>query len=106
MSNSFIWPKERILTGATILGQSGPVSDGNEGVLHIPQSSSISGASPSDSLVSYLGHSLEGVLPLCKDAVWIFYNPSRLGFKTDISRYLLPNSTTGSNSIIQNKYTS
>ena len=28
------------LTGTTILGQSGPESNGNEGVLHIPQSSS------------------------------------------------------------------
>ena len=41
-------------------GQSGPVSDGNKGVLRIPQSSSITGTSPSDCLVSYLGHSLGG----------------------------------------------
>ena len=33
------------LTGATTLGQSGPGSNGNEGVLHIPQSS-ITGTSP------------------------------------------------------------
>ena len=33
-----------ILSGATILGQSGPGSNRNEGVLHIPQSSSITGA--------------------------------------------------------------
>ena len=32
-------------------------SDGNEGALNIPQSSSITGASPSDGLVSYPGHS-------------------------------------------------
>ena len=38
--------------------QSGPKSDGNKGVFHIPQSSSITGASPSDYLVSYPGHSL------------------------------------------------
>ena len=37
---------------------SGPGSDDNEGVLHIPQSSMITGTSPSDCLVSYLGHSL------------------------------------------------
>ena len=36
-------------------------SNGNEGVLRIPQSSSIAGTSPSDYLVSYLGHSLGGV---------------------------------------------
>ena len=34
-----------------------PGSDGNEGVLRIPQSSSITGTSPSDCLVSYIGHS-------------------------------------------------
>ena len=46
------------LSGATTPGPSGPGSDGNEGVLCIPQSSSIAGTSPSDSLVSYPGHSL------------------------------------------------
>ena len=44
--------------------KSGPGSDGNEGVLCIPQSSSIAGTSPSDSLVSYPGHSLGGLTPL------------------------------------------
>ena len=40
------------------MGESGPGSEGNEGVLRIPQSSSITGSSPSDCLVSYPGHSL------------------------------------------------
>ena len=40
-------------------GQSGPGSDGNEGVLHIPQISK-PGASPSDCLISYPGHLLLG----------------------------------------------
>ena len=53
--------------------------DGNEGVLSIPQSSSITGALPSDCLVSYPGHLLERVLSLCKDAVGVFYSPSWLG---------------------------
>ena len=44
-------------------GQSGPGSDGNEGVLRIPQSSSIAGTSPSDCLVSYPGHSLGSSYP-------------------------------------------
>ena len=44
--------------GATTPGQSGPGSDSNKEVLHIPQNSSITGTSPSDCLVSYLGHSL------------------------------------------------
>ena len=45
---------------ATTPDQSGPGSDGNEGVLCIPQSFEI-GVSLSDCLVSYLGHSLGGV---------------------------------------------
>ena len=56
---SSIWPMGRTLSGATIPDQSGPGSNDNEGVLHIPQSSSISGASPSNCLVSYPGHLLE-----------------------------------------------
>ena len=47
------------LTGATTPGQSEPRSDANEGVHHIPLSFGIREASPSDSLVSYPGHSLE-----------------------------------------------
>ena len=55
---SSIWPIDRILSGATTPNQSGPGSDDNNGVLCIPQSSSITGTSPSDCLVSYPGHSL------------------------------------------------
>ena len=69
------------LSGATMPGQSGPGSNGNEGVLYIPQSSSITGTSPSDCLESYPGHLLGGVLPLCRGAVSVFYSPSRLGKK-------------------------
>ena len=47
MPNSSIWPLHKTLSGTT-LGQSGPESDGNERVLHIPQSSIVTGASPSD----------------------------------------------------------
>ena len=53
-----IWPKDRALSDVTTPGQSGLGSDGNKGVLRIPQSSSITGNSPSHSLVSYPGHSL------------------------------------------------
>ena len=45
------------LSGTTNPGQSGTESNDNEGVLRIPQSSSIAGTSPSDYLVSYPGHS-------------------------------------------------
>ena len=60
MHFSSIWPIDRILSGATTPGQSGPGSDGSERVLCIPQSSRNTGISPSDCLVSYLGHSLGG----------------------------------------------
>ena len=55
MSNRFNWPIDRALSGATTPGQIRPGSDGNE-VFHIPQSSTITAASLSDCLVSYLGH--------------------------------------------------
>ena len=58
ISNSSIWPINRTLSGVTTLGQSEPGSNGNEGVLCIPQSCSITGASPSDCLVLYPRHSL------------------------------------------------
>ena len=50
-----IWSIDRIL--------SGPGRDGNEGVLCIPQNTNITGASASDCLVSYPGHSLEESYP-------------------------------------------
>ena len=95
---------DRTLSGATTLCQIGSGRDGNEGVLRIPEISRITEASLSDCLVSYPGHSLrglnslqrsiqcilqsqsteplvgsEGVLPFCRDAVGVFYSPSRLG---------------------------
>ena len=52
-----IWPINRTLSGATTTGQSGPGSDGYEGVLRILQSSSITGAVPSYCLVLYQDYS-------------------------------------------------
>ena len=46
------------LSLTTTSGESGPWNDGNKGVFHIPQSSIISGTSPSDCSVSYPGQSL------------------------------------------------
>ena len=63
MSNSSIWPIDRTLSGAITPGQSGPGSDGNKGVLRISQSTGVTGASPSDCLVTYPGHSLEESYP-------------------------------------------
>ena len=67
------------LSGATTPNQSGSGSDGKEGVLHISQSSNITGTLPLDCLMSCPGHSLGGVLPLCRDVISVFYCPSRLG---------------------------
>ena len=75
---SSIWPIDRSLSGATTPSQSGSVNNGNERVLYIPQSFSITGTSPSDCLVSYPGYTLVGVLPLYREAVVVFYSPSWL----------------------------
>ena len=56
MSKSSIRPIDRVPSGVTTFGLSGSGSDSNERVLRIPQSSSITGSSPSDCLISYTGH--------------------------------------------------
>ena len=57
---------DRNLSDATTSGQSGTGSDGNKGAFCILQSSRITGASPSDFLVSYLGHSLREFYPFAE----------------------------------------
>ena len=57
MFNS-IWRINRTRSCVTTPGQSGPWSNGNEEILCIPQSSCISGISPSNCFVLYPGHSL------------------------------------------------
>ena len=75
-----IWPIDWTIWGANTRGLSGPWSGGNKCVLCTPQSSSINRTSPSDCLVSYLGHSFgKRVVPLCSVVVGVFYNPSPLG---------------------------
>ena len=69
---SSIWLIDRTLLGATTLGQNGPGSGGNEGLLHIPQRSSITGGWPSNCLVSYIQVTRSGVLTLCRDAACVF----------------------------------
>ena len=54
---SYIYPIDKTLSSATTPGQSGSGRNGNEGVLHIPLESNITGISPSDYLVSYPGDS-------------------------------------------------
>ena len=60
------------------MNSSGPASDANEGVRCIPQSSSITGASPSDCLVSYPGHSLEQSYPSAEMQSMYFAAPADL----------------------------
>ena len=43
-------PFDPLISGATTLGQGGPGSDGNKGVLRIPQSSNITEALSSDAV--------------------------------------------------------
>ena len=76
-SNSSIWPIDMTLSDATSLGKSEPGSEANKKILRIPQNSSIVRASPLDCLVPYPGLSL-GVFTRCRDAVGVFYSPSRL----------------------------
>ena len=75
-----IWPIDRSLSDATMLGQSSPGSNGNERVLHIPLSSKLE-TLLSDGLMSYQGLSL-GVVGLisCRDVVSLFYSCSWLGW--------------------------
>ena len=61
--NSSISAIDKILSGATTPGQSGPVNKGNKGVICIPQSSSITETSPSECLVSYSRFSLREYYP-------------------------------------------
>ena len=91
---SSICPIDRNLSGATTPGQSGPGSDGNEGVLHILQSSSIIEASPSDCLVSYPGHSFGGSSPSAK--FQLLYSLASCNWAILVlDRYTLYNITTG-----------
>ena len=63
---SSIRPIDRTLLCAITPDQSEIGSDGNVGIICIPQSSNINGASPSYCLVSYTGHSLGESYPLLR----------------------------------------
>ena len=68
------------LVNSTTPDQSGPKSDSIEEMLCIPQSSSITGTSPSYCFVSYQGLPFwAGVWPLSKSVVVVFYSLSWLG---------------------------
>ena len=63
---SSILPTDRTLSGVTTPGQSGPGSDGYEEVLRFPQTSSITGTSASDCLVSYQDTRGGSLIPLAE----------------------------------------
>ena len=72
---SSIWPIDKTILGATTPGFSGLESDGNEGVICIPESSSI--MEPHHQIILYHIHDTRwGVLPVCKDAFGVFYIPA------------------------------
>ena len=60
-----MWPIDRTLKDTTPPSLSGPESNGDKGILDIPQST-WTVASPSDSLESYLGHLLRESYPSAK----------------------------------------
>ena len=76
-SNHSIWPIHRTLSGATTPGQSGHGSNGYKGVLrHSPKLQYY--WSLTIRLFCVISRILvgEGVLPLCREAVRVFYSPS------------------------------
>ena len=78
MSNSSIWPIDRTYSSVTTLGQSGPGSDRNErGTLHFPKLQHY--WSLTIRLFSIISRTqVWEVLPLCRDAGGVFYNPIHL----------------------------
>ena len=84
---STIWPIDRTLSSASTLSQSGIGGDGNEGVLHIPKSSSITGTSIR--LFNDICRTVvRELLPLCRGAVGVYYKTSRVGHRTLIGDVL------------------
>ena len=63
---SCIWLIDRTPSVTTTPDQDWPGSDGNDGLLCIPQIFSITEISPSDCTMSYKGHSLRGSYPSAK----------------------------------------
>ena len=78
-----IWPIDRTQSGATTPSQSGSRSNGNEGVFYILEISK-AGASSSDCLMSYPGHSLERVGSYSTTEMQLVYSTAQpTGLKLD-----------------------
>ena len=82
MSNSSSWSIDRTLSSATTPGQSGPGSDGNEGILHIQLDWNFTIRLFSVIFRIIVG----GVLPFCRDAVGVFYCSSYIERVLNISQ--------------------
>ena len=81
-------PIDRASLVATTPFQSVPARYGDEGVLLIPLSSSITGASSADCLVLYPGESFWRILSLYSEAAGVFYSPRRLSNMLSLSSTL------------------
>ena len=75
----YIWPIDRTLSGAITSSLSGPGSDGCKRVFCIPQSSSITGATPSHCLVLYSGQLLREPYPSAEMRSVYSVAPNRVG---------------------------
>ena len=83
MSNSSMWPIDRTWSGATTPGQSGPGSNGNEEVLHIPQSSKTR-ASTSESFV--ISRTLIGVGFYSYAKIQLVYSTAPADWATSVKK--------------------
>ena len=81
MSNYSFWPIDMSQSAAITSDQSVVGSNDNKGLHHITQSSK-AGTLPSDGLVVYPGHSLEGILLIYSNAVGVFSSPRRPGYNS------------------------
>ena len=99
LQSSSIWAIDWTRLGVTTAGQSGPRSDRNEGVHRITQSSSLTGISQSNCLVSYSGHSLGESLPSTE--VQSMYSTA-LADGATINRTLTNITTAGQGGLVSN----
>ena len=86
MIQQFYLTYKNTLTGTINPYQSGPGSNGNEGLFvyaKVPETLSLI---IKFSLDSCTGNLLGGVLPFCRGAIGVFYNPSRTSRKTSITQ--------------------
>ena len=91
---SSIWPIDRTLSAATSPGQSGPGNDDNNGVLRIPQSSSITRTSPLFRVISRTLFVGEVVSAEVQSVYFIAFKE----FFTSVSRWFSPWSLSDSKS--------